>query len=681
MNGYLYFPFTAVDQLRVVSGSVQTADEPGNAIPPGLPYPQSSIIRFQILDPPAPIEVKPLGPGTIEFIADPAAAGVVPTPTDVFFGDNRYDSWKTEGTLLLRLDPRVSLDMLALPTGIKIVPTVLWYSKIRITKGFLETTLAGLKDDIIGMGGAPTIKKNNPDWLKHAVSRFLSGRFDPKLRRGATPAQDDVARLRMPVVEPDPFTGDVQLVITAAAAPRPYDGTPAQLDAHAPPGVVKEDPRHPANGAIPARHVYRSLRPYMNDATAGSDLTDEWLAAWPTGVDYHPIRFTRIWQPNDECSVNFPAQQIAIDAGGAPLLVIPLPCHGIVFLPEDPLTPIQNITVSVTGGMRALSGDTANPWRLPAANAPVGIDLLITPEPHIILRRTMEQEMLRDARRPSVAQPACTFYSLRRTVRALVDHRITGGRLNFGPAVTSNTTRKLMNDAWVGTAATANDLAGDRPLPNVTSVAQISARSLTLMPILVAFFPDLAPPQTVSGVLAPVTRLPIGEVAYYLWQTVLTQIKDNDRKRNFPDLDIGCGAPGAMHFVGLATYVEPPARTGGETDAAYKRRLAAALSAGVQSGGLIQFWQNLTDFENMRNRANAATATVGYGHSPVFESYQDIGGRRRAMNIIDQSPPSVGLFVDTAGTEVDPADPAVDVRIVWEQGPPEDMWVAANWNE
>jgi hypothetical protein len=677
-----------VDQLRVVSDSVQTHDELGGAIPPSLPYPQSSIIKFRVNDPSMAVEVKPLGPGTIQFIADPTAVGDSPEPADVFeeneqyIRDEKYKSWKTEGTLLLRLDPKAALDLLALPTGIKVVPTVAWYSKIRITKEFLETTLAGLKDDIIGMGGEPTIKKENQDWLKHAVSRFLKGRFDPKLRPGATQPQDDIARLRMPVVEPDPITGDVQLVITVAAAPKPYDGTQAQLDAHAPPGIGEDDPRHPANGSIPARHAYRAFSPHMVDATAGNELADSWIADWPNCITYHPIRFTRIWQPLDECSIHFPTKQVSISAAGVgSLLNIPLPCHGIVFVPEDPLAPIRNITVTVNGGMRTLLATNADPWRQPALNAPVPIDLHVIPEPHVILRRTMSDEMLNDTRRPKVRLAACTFFSLRRTVRALVDHRITGGRLNFGPAVTSVTTRKLMDDAWVGTGATSNLLARDRPLPNVAKKEEIESRSGTLLPILAAFRPDLAPAQIVDGALAPVEALPLGEVAYYLWQSRLDIIKSDDWKRNFPDEDIGCGAPGAMHALGLVTYVALPSRGDGDTDdAAYKHRLAHALRDDLQAGALIQFWRLVTDFENMRDRANTATATTGQGHSPIFESYQDVGGRRRALNIIDQDPPSIGLFTDPDGTEVDP-NTAGDLRITWESGDPEDIWVAANWNE
>ena len=673
----LRFPISAADQLRVVAGSTQATDVPGAAGPPGLPYPQSARLRFPVLVvDPAPLQIRPLGPGTIEFIPDPAAGGVVPAPEDVDFTGNAYDGWKTEGTLLFRLDSKALGEIRALTSDLAIVPTMLWYSKVRITKDFLQHSLPELKADIIGTGGAPTIKKNNPEWHTHAVSRFLAGRYDPQLREGTTAADDDVERLAMPVVEQDILTGDVELVISAAAAMKLYDGTQAQLDVHTPPGIARTDPRHPANGAIPARHVYSALRPHLIDAPIGSELPDAWLPMLPFAPHYYPLRFTRIWQPNEDCSIHFPGQRVAISEGPNQLLDIRLPCHGMVLLAEDPLAVIQNITVTVTGGMRALLVTSADPWREPAADVPVLIDLSIHPQPHIILRRTMAQEMLRDASRPKVDGDACTYFSLRRTLRAFIDHRITGGRLNFGPANTSAGTRKLMNDASAGMAAIVAD---NRPLTNVTD-AQIGPRTLTLRPILAAFFPDTAPAQFVDGSDAPVNPLTKGQVAYYLWQTITETIKADSFKRNFPDIDIACGAPGALHFLGLADYVENPAQIAGETDPQYRHRLARALSTGLEPGALLQFWEFQSSFDGMRDRANPAEDFPGNGHSPVFEGYEVVGGVTRAMHIIDQSPPSRGIFVNPANVAVNPAT-AADVRISWDGGVPREIWIGANWTE
>lgn len=122
-------------------------------------------------------------------------------------------------------------------------------------------------------------------------------------------------------------------------------------------------------------------------------------------------------------------------------------------------------------------------------------------------------------------------------------------------------------------------------------------------------------------------------------------------------------------------------RHAGETDDQYKHRLARALRAGVRPGSLIQFWRLVTDFENMRNRANASETATSYGHSPVFEAYQNVGGVPRALQIIDQAPPSLGTFKNPARVQVDP-NTAANLRISWDgRDEIEDLWIAADWNE
>src|SRR5207302_1471466 len=107
----------------------------------------------------------------------------------------------------------------------------------------------------------PNNPQNNPKWAKHAVSGFLAGQYFPKLLLHPTdPAKDDVVLHPMPtvVMKPD-GTGTVTLVVTMARAQNPQDAEDGKFDVLAremvSTTVKRTDPRHPRNGAIPARHV------------------------------------------------------------------------------------------------------------------------------------------------------------------------------------------------------------------------------------------------------------------------------------------------------------------------------------------------------------------------------------------------------------------------------------------
>jgi hypothetical protein len=189
-----------------------------------------------------------------------------------------------------------------------VIPNRFWYSKVELTETFLFDSLLALRSAAIGLKKG-AMASSDKKWIKLAISGFLKGLVKIDLTLGAQPADDSVNKVAMPSVVSK--NGNIELVISAAAAENPFDGdTPNGKNIFGgfekQPNVNRQNPAHPLNGAIPALHVYRSLRGKMIDAAPGSPVPDAML---PPEPQYFPVRFTRIWKPEKDCSVHFPSQQ------------------------------------------------------------------------------------------------------------------------------------------------------------------------------------------------------------------------------------------------------------------------------------------------------------------------------------------------------------------------------------
>ena len=131
---------------------------------------------------------------------------------------------------------------------------------------------------------------------------------------------------------------------------------------------------------------------------------------------------------------------------------------------------------------------------------------------------------------------AKTYMSLRRTVRALVDNRIAGGRLNFGVASTSALTRGIIHRAWLGTPASAGIVADNQP-PVTTNVGQESD-AVKLIPVLEAFFPGNAQQYPFAGMPANPVILTRGRMLHDLWQSRLDEMSAPSHRANFSDAGV-----------------------------------------------------------------------------------------------------------------------------------------------
>lgn len=708
---FLRFLFAEADLDRIDPASVAPVDEPYSATPaPGRPYPQALRLSFRVLDPSAgPPRLQPLFPGALRFIADPSAPGSLPSPLETDVDDAAaYATWNTLGTLMVALSDRdVTWALEELASGLGVSPNVAWYAPVRIPREFLATALSKLGSED-GIGASPVVWPDWPDWRSYAASGFLAGTYQPELRLGEDEASDDVAQQPMPVVEMAE-DGAVELWVHLARATDPQDAPGAAFDELAA-GTEPFDPVHPRNGAVPARHVYRSLRDQLVGAGSAHPVKDKVLADWPQAPGYLPLRFTRSWTPVANCSAYFPAQVVHVEDAaplGAALLEQRLAAHGVLWLTQPPLVEgwlPEQVRVSLTGGMRWLDGATPESWRVAAAEDPLVLDLLAEPVPHVVLRRRMAEEMLADTDRPAPKGPSCTYMSLRRAVRALVDQRITGGRLVFETLRTSPRQRRtssaltlaLMRDAWgavpADIGAEPDVLADCKPSVWVTEGDPLDAASLSLERILRAFFPDEVLAELVHNSLTPRTPLDGGQVAYDLWLTVILQFQCDPVQRNFSELHIGRGGAGSMVSRGLADYHVDLAPDTGEGHRAYVRRVATAMLSGLEPGAVLQWWMRSADYDALRTRGvpleqdpdnpsddcfDKRPALSSFGHSPVFESYLTAtDGTVTGIKVIDQEGTSDYRYE----TDVKVGPTRVLDLLHSEVFAPE-VWSAANWRE
>jgi hypothetical protein len=670
MRDFLRFPIDATDQDRVSISSIQVEDAPGGTNV--LPIAHTLRLKFTVDDPAAGApRLRPLFPGRLVFIPDPADVRLQPTPEQVDFA--QFATWRISGSLLvIHVFDNVERDLKNLAgSALEVAPNLVWYSKVHLPKEFLQTTLAAHKQPIPGVEVPPA----SPDWIKHAVAGFLKGTFLPELKLGATAADDDAAALPMPLLDMTP-QGLVALDITTARAQPPRDAPDNTFNAMAG-GMSSADPRHPRVGRIPARLALRALRTKMIGGQPGTSVPSAMLEPL-NDLSYVIIRFTRIWKPEEDVSAYFPAHTVEVgktDPVGH-LFTGSLPPHGIFHVPvkvdEFPL----EITVKITGPMRWVDGsDPTGCWRRMGGTPE--FTFTMPGRPHIQMRRRMNEEMTIEPADKTDSN-ACTYYSLRRTVRALVNNRIAGGRLNYDRARTSSAVARLIDDAFVvGNPAQAKSsiVANNSPRTDVPEVADIRAAALTLIPVLDMLFSGNAPAQVLNGSASPVTPITNGRLFYDLWQSAASRFEDPNLARNYPDAHIGRGAPGALVAFGLASYHVTGERNAGEADEDYWDREVRGLLAGMSPGDLIQLWATEPDFIRIKRRLWTTTAHDAYGHSPVFHSTSSSGGGR-VITVYDQFGTTACTVIDTAGKLTlswmmqNPADPQ-----------PEEVWIAANWIE
>ncbi len=709
-----YFLFSPTGQQAIEATSIVVSDAPFSANPlASNPYPQSLRIQFSLKSGAGAPALRPLGPGLLTFRFDTDSGLQPPEPPDAVI--ENYDQWPTVGWLRLNFKDDKVIQRIQQITGLPVAPSDVWYSSIRLTKEFLFETLRKLPIGKVIADKKDSVPPDTPEALKQTISGFLKGRLFARLISGTQASGDSQVTLDMPKLAPigaDPSA--FVFYVTTGFGRDPFDGEKTGFEN---PNNVADawEPAHPRNGIIPARLVYRNLRTHalgnLIDANPGNPVPDRILATSAgTGVpDYYPVRFTRIWKAGEEFSVHFPSQVVsATHLGTGQRIQQRLAAHGILFPALTQLESLsgQQFSISLTNPsqkpereMRWLTGGAPFVWEDPADTLPITVlppKATQTPQtlPHLILRRRMAQEVLYDRRdRPVGVGPSCTFFSLRRTVRAFVNNRIAGGRLNFevfydqhGTHVqgkNSATTRSLVIEALGGPVAQVvldgqpNHRAGAQfPEDSVERKRAINNEAKRLIPVFEKLFPRIIQPQPDDHFPLP-DDTTTGKVAYLVWQSVVESFQGNRTRRLYAREWLGSGGAGSIVVVGLAgDYAVNPGQTTirqpGETDESFRSRMVEDMLAGnLEPGAPLQFWNLYSDLEHIRDRQVPDDETDDEGHSPIFVKYVETNGVRTGITLLDQGGLDDVIRTGTPGNYILPWSPRHKPQV----------WIAANWLE
>jgi len=712
-----YFLFSPESQDAIDPSTIVVTDVPYSANPlVSDPYPQALRIQFSLKkDVKTAPKLRPLGPGLLTFHFNPEPGKAPPTPPEAII-DN-YDKWPTVGRLRLNIHDDKVIARIKAISGLPVAPSDIWYSSVRLTKNFLFQSLPKLPVKKVIAGGKESFPPDTPDGLKQAVSGILNGKYYARLISGRIASGDSQSAVEMPELA-ETGTGTFDFYITTGFARAPFDGEEKNYEN---PNSVTDnwEPAHPRNGIIPARLVYRNLRTHssgdMIDGDIGRPVPDAILASSVrNGVpDYYPVRFTRIWKPKEDFSIHFPSQVVTAKhlPSGAEIQQR-LPAHGILFLA---LTRIESLagtdfSISLTNPtqrrrheMTWLKADVPDVWKLAGATTPVTVTPPVANQslqafPHIVLRRRMAQEIIYDRKsRPTGFGRACTFFSLRRTVRALVNNRIAGGRLNFEVyydrrnrriGTNSDVTRELVKDVLGTDAAKVLDgqpyhRAGEsQPHGSLAQDLEIGEQALKCREVLAVLFPELIQPQPGN----PSHAIAVGKASYLVWQSVYEQFQSSSTSDFFSNPWLAGGGAGALLALNFASrYTVSPGnnpedtvgRNPGETDQSFRDRIVKEmLSGNLKAGATLQFWDQFADLDAIRARSVPIPpppphGLVAQGHSPIFLEY--IGP--------PSSPTGIVVLDQTGETHCDRKGNGGAFILPWTSNHDPDAWIATNWTE
>lgn len=727
-----YFPIRIseqgwIDPVSVVASEIPDACS-GTTLTTSLqnpPHLQSLQVHFRLAEgrTQAP-QLLPLAPGRLFFHPAPGqpAAPAPAQATRANFGSVPHVGyWRLVIEDGLHPEARVRARLREL-TGLPLTPSVLWFGPIELSEEFLFDTLPLLPRADVAKGTQGKARGGDGDWTGTAIAGFLKGLHGIRVEHAANAAEDAIELREWPRIAPSLAGGnEFTFVITAARrGDVVYDGSKTDYEVEQigspPKPVASHDPMHPAHGALPARLLLRRLREAATGngllgAPIPSQLADVVLPAtsdaWPP---YHLVRFTRTWTLEDtpDCSQHFPSQRVAFRHVASSFAhETRLPCHGLVWLPVSNVTllggsefefTLSQTTPTPAREMRAIAGEPGS-WRSNAPPGPYTVNLQIGEEPtpaHWQLRRRMGQEIISDrGRRPT--GNVCVYHSLRRTVLALVNNRIAGGRMNWevyrnraGTYVDgmSDYTFALIRDAFeadgvptAGALAAAGELrrAGER-LRDIDGSGATSEEGLEanrLRTVLDAFFNGPAEAQSVGGVSgSPPAGWTQGRVFVALWYSGTDILAPGDARYAFSDATVGRGAPGALCAFNLAGFAVQPAepRTGtpAEQRSALANEMLHASPDRLLPGAALQFWTSFAAYDNVRARTMVPAGAVG--HSPTFMKYAGTpaGSRYPGGRVIDQN--------GSGESDLQVSTPGGRTELNW-GGYECQVWIAANWVE
>jgi len=372
-DGFLRVPIRADHQGRIQNISIGETALNGDP-DPTLPYPQSLEISFDVVGGNTEVQVAPPWEGFIYFIPD-STLNHPTVPSDVSVGN--FPMWPVTGDLLIRSMNSFAgsggLDD-AFATHLPLVdplPSIVRFSKIRLTQDFLFTTVRDLPKYRFTFGGTQVL---SDDPLRHQklIVVFLAGKTGLPCRMDANDPTKDAALLPMPSVDLAPAGNRTTLRISVASASEEslssswftmvpdYDAisgesfVPAAIDNFAQQLI---NPAHPNHSVFPARIIFQSAPAgaYAPDHAPLTPLRAALAAALPGGRSYRKLQLLRppIPGPTVTSAAYRPYPMYRLcwrPTGGGATESLRMPLSGRMYLP--------------------LANDTFTFWVIPRSNDP-----------------------------------------------------------------------------------------------------------------------------------------------------------------------------------------------------------------------------------------------------------------------------------------------------------------------
>ncbi|MBB3472780.1 hypothetical protein [Sphingomonas sp. BK345] len=272
--GPLRFRFFIADDERKTITQPEAIESgwPGVA---AEPVDESLLFRGHVaVDQPMP-QLRPIFPGTMRFVIDPASLGQATSPIvvdakGVITEDSLAAFDGILGHIVLWLAPthlKAAEAAMAIPE-IGPAPTAAWYGPVRLTKAFLREALLDPVDGMLAnaMPEVDISRKIEPGdvgWQRAVLPAFLAGTYEPTLRAGKAwnGTQDDAERLQMPELCYAP--GGATRVELRLALGRCPEG-----------GRMPDTPARPLVEAVPTRlllqHIASQIVDIVRDPAAES---------------------------------------------------------------------------------------------------------------------------------------------------------------------------------------------------------------------------------------------------------------------------------------------------------------------------------------------------------------------------------------------------------------------------
>jgi len=657
---YLNFLLSKEEQDRIENGTItiENIKEDLSNIPLELIHgfdawaPQSLLFKFKMKDPllGAPRLLSLFTSNqTHKFINDELLESnqhkFTPNKDEVDSSLSSFDSWQTQGIYrIINADTKLQKRMLNEGVAEE-VPNILWYYPVQLKKENFNSRASHIKHKNLII--SPEFSKFFPS----LVSGFLQGKIQFYMSENPT-----VEMIPTTVMDAN---GWVNIIVSMAYRRNPQDSKLAFDKYHTDDNITKDSVRYAGNGLIPPKYIYSFLEPALNH------IDGKLFVKLKSNVDdYFTLRFTRTAKNKRNFSFFFPGQTIEIKENSNSIWKGKLQAHGIVFIPEtllgtDPTNTTNTLVTieplrthrhtSPSLEMSMLKGNSDCWKKMGSTTEDLEIDLFSLD--YVVLRLRMKDAVfLEEENRVGLVLPdeklecnndnfihiqlngpsSCTYFSLRRVIRALVDNRITGGRLkNMLPKTKDPVTASLIEGA-LGEQARIY-LMNNQPPTTITTLAGVSDNNSKLFHIMTKLFPGK------------------GALTYKIWQSIVNGMQENETHR-------GHGAPGAMVYLGLAKYIVNPENYNTNLPPQIPYNYQDITNAVIekipdddfpypyiQKGALIQFWKHGQTYAEIREGKKMSNITrIGttkntfLGHSVIFYSKCNSSTDCSSFHAVDQ---------------------------------------------